>query len=133
MKIEALLLRIAELQEVLPEVRWCDSDRLVLENAPEVSPGGYLNEYGFWVIATTIGGNAIVVSETESAIHFADHTSYCDDEVSFEDHEGTGEWIDLPISAEAVRRSLFTLAESPADFLSKARSGELSNILDEID
>ena len=98
MDIGQLLDRIAQLRIGESQIRWCDSGRIEEENAAGVSPGGYLNQFGFWVVATTIGGNAIVVRKGDPAIYFADHTWYHEDTVSFEDLAGDGEWIDLPLN-----------------------------------
>jgi hypothetical protein len=98
-----------------------------------VSPGGYLNQYGWYVIGTTAGGNAVVVHPNEPGTYFADHTWYTDDLVSFENLAGGGEWIDVPMSEGNVRRSLFPLAESDERFELLARLGELDAIIDRID
>ncbi len=133
MDVGHLLDRIAQLLIGESQIRWCDSMRLEEENADGVSPGGYLNRFGIWVVATTIGGNAIVVREGDPAIYFADHTWYSEDIVSVEDSAGNGEWIDLPLIHENVVRSLFQLAESPEDFRARMESGDLDTTLDAID
>ena len=45
------------------QIRWCDDRGLLDENMADVAPGGCLNRFGWYVVGTTIGGNAIVVSE----------------------------------------------------------------------
>ncbi len=132
MDFDDLLDRIAQLNFGPSQIRWCDARRLELENAPDVSPGGFLNQFEWWVVATTIGGNAIVVGADDPAVYFADHTWYHEDLISFEDLAGDGEWIDLPFSAENIKRSLFKLANSPAEFKRLADSGELDKVLDAI-
>jgi hypothetical protein len=128
-----LLDRIAELEHGPSQIRWCDAGRLRLENAAEVSPGGFLNQFGWWIVATTIGGNAIVVGREDQAIYFADHTWYHEDLISYQDLAGEGEWIDLPFTAEDMKRSLYQLAESPIEFQQMVASGDLDRILDRID
>lgn len=76
----------------------CDDDRLNDENMPGVGPGGDINPYGWYVVGTTIGGNAVVVGADDPGVYFADH-EWCDD--------GT---------AESVRQELIPLAASIEDF-----------------
>ena len=64
------------------QIRWCDRKRFIEENAAGTSPGGDLNPFGYYVIGTTIGGNAVVASEADKRICFADHTWYCGDEIN---------------------------------------------------
>ena len=82
-------------------------------------------------IATS--GNAIVVRENDPAVYFADHTWYDDDLISYEDLAGDGEWIELPLTDENVKRSLFKLAGSSVEFRSLAERGDLERVIDSID
>ena len=133
MNNDHLLSRISNLQTGVTQIRWCDPTRLNEENADGVSPGGILNRFGYWVIATTIGGNAIAVSDGDPAIYFADHTWYHEDMVSYQDLAGKRDWIDLPLNRANVIRSLFKLADSSEEFRNGMASGELDQMLDSID
>ena len=53
--------------------------------------------FNWWVVGTTIGGNAIVVGDDDPGVFFADHTWYFEDTVSYQDLAGDGTWIDLPL------------------------------------
>jgi hypothetical protein len=128
-----ILPRIALLKSVPTQVRWCDESRLKRENDIDVSPGEYLNRCGWIVIGTTIGGNAIAISDKTPAICFADHSWYSDGSVSYQDHGAGGEWRDLPMSDEAIEQSLFVLADNPEQFVLRASSGQLDEVLDRID
>ena len=79
-------------------VKWCDDQWLNDENMEGVGPGGDLNPFGWYVVGTTDGGNAVVVRADDPGVYFADH-EWCDD--------GT---------AEGVRRELIPLAPSIEEF-----------------
>lgn len=79
-------------------VNWCDDQRLRDENMPGVGPGGDLNPFGWYVVGSTGGGNAVVVRADAPGVYFADH-----------------EW-DADDTADAVRRALLPLAPSIEEF-----------------
>ena len=86
----------------MDQIQWCDDRRLETENAEDVGPGGFINPFGWYVIGTTIGGNAIVVSADDPAVYFADHTWYAVDEIHYQNLSGDRSWIDLPLTAEGA-------------------------------
>jgi hypothetical protein len=104
----------------IDQIRWCDDRRFVAENAEDVAPGGFINPFGWYVVGTTVGGNAIVVAPHDPAVYFADHTWYRDGEINYQDLSGDRSWISLPLTPEGVRRSLFQLAESIDAFVARA-------------
>ncbi len=124
---------IMECMAFSSQIRWCNQDRFVLENEETVAPGGYLNRYGYFVIGTTIGGNAIVVSLNDPKIYFADHTWYGEDEIDYEDLKGNKEWCQLPYSLQNIRKSLFELTENKNSFITLLKNGQLEVIVDKID
>ena len=79
-------------------VNWCADDGLDNENMPGAGPGGDLNPFGWYVVGTTGGGNAVVVRADDPGVYFADH-----------------EWSDDG-TAEGVRRELIPLAPSIEEF-----------------
>jgi hypothetical protein len=79
-------------------VNWCDDQWLEDENIEGVGPGGDINPYGWYVVGTTIGGNAVVVGADDPGVYFADH-----------------EWSDDG-TAEGVKRELVPLAPSIDEF-----------------
>lgn len=95
-----------------PSVNWCDDERINAENMEGAGPGGDLNPFGWYVVGTTIGGNAVVVGAEDPGVYFADH-EWCDD--------GT---------AEGVRRELIPLASSLEEF--RRNAVEIDARLDEI-
>lgn len=113
-------------------VQWCDVERFTEENMEDVSPGGELNKFGYFVVGTTIGGNAIVVSADDSRVYFADHSAYSPNEIYFPDYSNSGEYIRLDVTPENVARSLFTLADTRAAFVELLSSGAVSAQIDRI-
>ena len=103
-------------------VRWCDDARLAEENVAEVAPGGYLNPFSWYVVGPTIGGNAVVVSDHDPRVRFADHTWYGAGQIEYQDLAGDRSWKTLPYTSEGVAASLFPLAASADDFA--ARGGD---------
>jgi len=124
---------IQKLSSVQSQIRWCDESRFIAENLQYVSPGGYLNPFGFEVIGTTIGGNAVVRHRNEPSIYFADHTWYYNDGISYEDLSGDKKWHDIEMNESNIRKSLFLLADSEFELLEMIKDKRLDSILDEID
>jgi len=115
------------------QIRWCGEKRFNEENMLDLSPGGHLNVYNYYVVGTTIGGNAIVISQDDPRVCFADHTWYSDDLLHYEDIGGDGEWHELPMNHENVKKSLHTLALTREKFLALLKAGAIESELDRID
>ncbi len=77
------------------EIGFCDQHSFSGENMADAAPGGYLNPFGYFVIGTTIGGNTIVISDSDPRVLFADHTWYGDNDINYQDHAGDGKWHEL--------------------------------------
>jgi hypothetical protein len=103
---------------------------LVDENLGEAAPGCFLRSYGMLVIATSIGGNAVCV-DRNGAVHWADHSSFYEDQVSYK--LPSGEWRYEPVSKESVQRALIALSASFESFLMKLLNDELMDELDSLD
>jgi hypothetical protein len=116
-----------------PLIQWLDEEHLFdAENAEGAAPGGFLNQFGYYVIGSTVGGHAIVLSDEDPRVTFADYTWYDDDEVDYQDLSGDGEWHTLPLSLTNVRKSLYELASDRDVFLVKLRAGAIERLLDPI-
>ena len=132
------------------QVNWCDDQALENENMEGAGPGGWLNVFGWYVVGSVGGsGNSIVVRVDDPAVYYACHEWYGGDitntTVSFEDFGGSGArlesvtrqdcmrapWLELPFTAEGVRRSLFQLAPSIDEF--RERADEVGALIDRID
>jgi hypothetical protein len=112
------------------DVAWCDDQRLDDENMEGAAPGGYLNRFGWYVIGTTGGGNAVVVSGDDPGVYFADYTWYDDKEIDFQDYRNDGKYVRVELNEANVRRSLFPLAASIEEFL--ANLAQIAVRLDKI-
>jgi len=116
------------------QIRWCDPTTFRNENSEGASPGQYLNRFGWWVLGTTIGGNAVAVGKGDPAVYFAGHDWYFDETVAYEDlRGGGGVWRDGPLTKEMVSDSLFMLAPTPDAFIQASKNGEIDAILQRID
>lgn len=132
------------------QVCWCDDDELEGENMEGAGPGGWLNVFDWYVVGSIGGsGNSIVVRADDPAVYYACHEWYGGDitnaTVNFQDFEGVGarlesvtrqdcmraKWVELPFTADGVRRSLFQLASSIDDF--RERAEEIGDLIDKID
>lgn len=111
-------------------VAWCDDRRLDDENMEGASPGGYVNRFGWYVIGTTGGVGAIVVSGDDPGVYFADYTWYDDKEIDFQDYRNNGEYVRVAFNEPNVRRSLFPLGGSIEEFL--ANTAQIAVRLDKI-
>src|SRR5688500_4138340 len=111
-------------------VTWCDDGRLDDENMDGAAPGGYLNRFGWYVIGTTGGGNAVVMSGDDPGVYFADYTWYDDKEIGFQDYRHDGKHVRPALKEPNVRRSLYPLAGSIEEFL--ANVAQIAVRLDKI-
>ncbi len=55
-------------------------DNIIMENT-ELSPGAFLSNYGFYVFATTVGGNALCIdtndtNDGDASVYIADHSRF---------------------------------------------------------
>ena len=85
------------------------------------------------MIGSTLGGNTIVISDTDPRVLFADHTWYGEDEINYQNHAGDGEWHTIPFTADNVRHSLYELAPDRDNFLSRLCDGTIDREIDTID
>jgi hypothetical protein len=109
------------------------ADQLRREAMPESAPGGPLLPYGYVVIATSIGGNAVIVSAATGLVYWANSSAFSDPvELSWEDRS-TGEYVDAEWSNENVARALVDLSVSLDDFIVGALKGEWEERLDDLD
>jgi hypothetical protein len=120
-----------ELAAAACKVRWCDDYYLDAENMPGAGPGQHLNRFEWFVVGTTVGGNAVVVGKDDPGVYFADHTWYDDLSIDYQDFRQGGEWVSAEFNEANVRRSLFPLAASVEEFVTNA--AEIDVLLDRID
>ena len=85
------------------------------ENAEPSSPGCHIFPYGYVVIATTIGGNAICLDSKTGNAFWTDHTSYSIDEIKYKD-QTTGDWIYLPFAPDSIPKAMALLSSNLESF-----------------
>jgi hypothetical protein len=138
------------------QVNWCDDDDLEAENMEGAGSGGWLNVFDWYVVGSIGGsGNSIVVRADDPGVYYACHEWYGgDDTVDFEDFGGSearlvsstytdwdgqqrvkerldAPWVEVPFTADGVRRSLFQLAPSIDEF--RERADEMGALIEKID
>lgn len=98
-----------------------------------LAPGVFVRPYGYLVIATSVGGNAICLHNPSGRVFWADHDSFCADSISYKDR-ASGEWKYLyQYSAANVEKAMVLLADEIPSFLEDLFSDRLSDKLDELD
>jgi hypothetical protein len=113
-------------------IRVKTANGIIEENEEGVAPGGYLAPYGYLVIATSFGGNAICVNCATGATYWADQSSFTEDEISYENRE-TGDWVDLPFSADNILYALIPIEKEFETFLSKLLDNQFNELFDKLD
>ena len=114
------------------EVRWCNSEEHFLsENSPDSSPGFKINEFGYYIIGTTIGGNAISYCPNDDTFKFCDHTGWYEDFMSYESENE--EYIESPYSKEAVSNAQVLISSSKEQFLENCKNGKLELQIEALD
>lgn len=104
------------------------------ENQPWVSPAGVLNRFGFVVVATSIGGNAVVLDLHGPGLFWADRSRFVDAERLEYIDPRTGGWTDpVEYSREAVRQALDVVDADAVAGLHRLLTDQLTAQLDERD
>ncbi len=110
----------------------CSVAALRDENLWEASPGMFLFPHGYLVFATSIGGNALCLHDSSGRVYWAEHDAFSEFWVTYKDPE-TGEYVDLPPTAENIPRALTPVADKLEDFLVDLLGDRLTDKLDELD
>ena len=108
---------------------WVDAEAFERENS-EYAPGAIISKYGFYVIGTTVGGNAITYSPIDGKIRFCDHTGWYDDNMTF---AAKRDYAKRPYSQDNVREAQIVLAENFEDLKKIIKSGNFDDLVDEYD
>jgi len=97
------------------------------------APGSFIRRYGYVVVATSVGGNAICFHSPSGKVFWADHVSFAADSISYKDR-ATGEWKYLyEYAAENVKRALVPLSDNIESFLEALLTDRLEAQLDALD
>jgi hypothetical protein len=127
------------LRECLPDKVVGASDVWVLplseieQEMTERAPGFYIRRYGYVVIATSVGGNAICFHNPSGKEFWVNHSSFSDDTISYKDRN-SGEWKYIyeynPVNVETA---MIPLSDSIPKFLDDLLSDKLRETLDALD
>lgn len=126
--IQSILERLADLPFV--GVRFCYNESRYREENSELSPGAIISRYGFWVIGTTIGGNAITLSEHDGKVRYCDHTGWYDNDMCYAAHQ---DYTRRNYSAANVESAQVVLATSLSEFEKMCVDRSIDSLLEELD
>ena len=115
------------------EVRLLPLDAIEQEMAEGAAPGSFIRPYGYLVVASSIGGNAICFHSPSGKVFWADHVSFAADCISFKERT-TGQWKYLyEYTSENVEKALVPLADDIEIFLRDLLTDRLTKQLEALD
>ena len=107
--------------------------QLERELIPESVPGGSLLKYGYILIATSIGGNAVVVDSATDLVYWAERTNFSGSMRLCWKDPGSAEYIYGEWTVDNVKTALIDMDYKLDDFIMESLSGKLEDRLDELD
>jgi hypothetical protein len=103
------------------------------EMAEGAAPGSFVRPYGYLIIATSIGGNAVCFHSPSGNVLWADHTSFTTSNISYEDRKSK-EWKYFhEYSINNVRKAMVPLGDDIETFLCSLLSDQIVECLDALD
>ena len=109
--LEPTMVRLAKMPFM--GVRFCEDEARFREENCELSPGAIISQYGFWVVGTTIGGNAITLSDHDERVRYCDHTGWYDNYMCYAAHQ---DYTEREYSQANVKNAQVVLAKSLVEF-----------------
>lgn len=106
-------------------------ETLEMENLDEAAPGMYIYPYGYLVVATSVGGNALCFHAVTNRVYWANHGNFYDDQVSYRDVSGL--WVDAAATSDNVEKAMALVDEDIETFLPKFLRDEFEDRLDALD
>ena len=114
-------------------VRVLSWEPIVREMSEGAAPGSYIRQFGYLVIATSIGGNVLCLHQSTGRVYWTDHTSFSHDMIAFQD-QVTGMWEYLYEYTPAnVERAMVLISENLETFLTALLTDQLTAQLDILD
>jgi hypothetical protein len=98
----------------------------------QLAPSSILLPYGYFPIASSIGGNVVCFHAPTNRLVWADHTSFSGGEISFEDR-ATKKWHYIPFTPDNIEKALVPLATGLQVFLNDLLADKLEEQLDGLD
>jgi hypothetical protein len=115
------------------EMRVLSLESILMEMGESSVPGSFLRPFGYLIIATSVGGNAVCVHQDSGRVFWADHDSFSDDTITFK-NRATGEWKYLyEDSPENVESAMVPLSQTLENFMNDLLTDQLSTKLDALD
>lgn len=115
------------------DVRVLPLDAIEREMAEAAAPGSFIRRYGYLVIGTSIGGNAICFHSPSGKVFWADHDSFSSDLILCKERS-SGEWKYLyEYTAANVEKALVPLSNNIECFLTDLLSDRLTEDLETLD
>lgn len=106
---------------------------MIAEMHPGAAPGGFIRPFGYLVIASSAGGNVVCFQSSTGKVSWADHESFTDGEISFQ-NRSTGEWEFLEEYSPAnVERAMVPVSDNIENFLTSLLTDRLESLFDELD
>lgn len=129
----------AYLGELMPDrvliasgMRIVSRENVAEEHEPRAVPGETLLPFGYVVLATSVGGNAVVFS-TDGAALWADRTCFATyGKVLIED-TANGIWQQFPLEANSIRNALIEISRDQVQFMISLLQGDLDEKLELLD
>ncbi len=106
---------------------------IIDEMHPEAGPGGIIRRFGYLIVASSAGGNVVCFHCPTGKVYWADHESFADGCICYQDRS-TGEWVFLEeYLPENVERAMVPLADNIEQFLAALLSEQLEAQLRALD
>jgi hypothetical protein len=103
------------------------------EMAEGAAPGSFVRPFGYLVVATSIGGNAVCFHSPSGKVFWVDHVSFNTKCISFKDR-ATGQWKYLyEYTPENVQKALVPLSDNIENFLGDLLADRLTKQLEALD
>lgn len=118
---------------IASDLRVLSLPRIRMEMGESSAPGMYVRPFGYLIIATSIGGNAVCLHSPTGKVVWADYSNFTESLISFRD-SATGQWEELfEYTAENVERAMITINTSIESFLVQLLKDELTIPLARLD
>jgi len=115
------------------QIRVLPWEAIAREMGEGSAPGSFIRPFGYLIVATSVGGNALCLHQATGRVFWADHDSFSNDMIMFQNRT-TGNWEYLyEYSAENVERAMVPISESVENFLTALLTDQLTAQLDALD
>lgn len=115
------------------QMRVLPLEGIIREMGEGSAPGAFIRPFGYLIFATSVGGNVLSVHQATGRVFWADHDSFSDDMIMFQNRE-TGNWDYLYEYTPAnVERAMVTVSGNFENFFTALLTDQLTAQLDALD